>query len=190
MAQTSGNEYSVQITGDGITIERHVSSEVARRLINIIMGAQEVDQADADDTTKARDESTGHYPSQNAKGRRISLREFLDQYSAGNNPEKVVAIGEYIESVESKNDFTREDIKTRFRSAGEPAPANFPRDFANALKYGWVAEDIQASGRYYVTQSGRDAMLSGFPASAKKSTVRKTRKKTKANQNRHDESGE
>jgi hypothetical protein len=69
-------------------------------------------------------------------GRRMSLREFLDESQASRNPDKITVIGEYLYQHEGKSEFSRDDIKGRFKHAGEGAPANFPRDFSWAVKNG------------------------------------------------------
>src|SRR5438445_805629 len=75
-------------------------------------------------------------------GQPLSLREFLQQadVSAGIHA-KILAVGRYLRDFEGQADFTRDDIRTRFRTAGEGQPANFPRDFQKAVRAGWIAED-------------------------------------------------
>jgi hypothetical protein len=77
-----------------------------------------------------------------------SAREALDLSGAKTNPEKIVALGQYVLQ-DGGETFKVEDVKAQFRRARETAPANFSRDLAVAVKEGWIA---QGEGEeYYVT---------------------------------------
>ena len=77
-----------------------------------------------------------------------SAREALDLSGAKTNPEKIVALGQYVLQ-DGGETFKVEDVKAQFRRARETAPANFSRDLAAAVKEGWIA---QGDGDdYYVT---------------------------------------
>lgn len=77
-----------------------------------------------------------------------SAREALDLSGAKTNPEKIVALGQYVLQ-DGGETFKAEDIKAQFRRARESAPGNFGRDLGTALREGWLAEGN--SGEYYVT---------------------------------------
>jgi hypothetical protein len=77
-----------------------------------------------------------------------SAREALDLSGAKTNPEKIVALGQYVLQ-DGEDTFKAEDIKAQFRRARESAPKNFSRDIGSALKEGWLAEGDD--GEYYVT---------------------------------------
>jgi hypothetical protein len=77
-----------------------------------------------------------------------SAREALDLSGAKTNPEKIVALGQYVLQ-DGGETFKVEDVKAQFRRARETAPGNFSRDLAVAVKEGWIA---QGDGdEYYVT---------------------------------------
>lgn len=77
-----------------------------------------------------------------------SAREALDLSEAKTNPEKIVALGQYVLQ-DGGETFKVEDVKAQFRRARETAPGNFSRDLAVAVKEGWIA---QGDGdEYYVT---------------------------------------
>jgi hypothetical protein len=98
----------------------------------------------------------------------MSLREFLTDADAKRMPDKIVTIGEYLMSQAGQEDFSGDDVRDRFRAAGEVAPANFSRDFKWTISNGWVAEDPKNPGRYYVTQTGRAAIQAKFSDEVKK----------------------
>jgi hypothetical protein len=64
--------------------------------------------------------------------------------------------------MEGQADFSRDDIRSRFITAREPAPGNFGRDFGSALKNGWIAEVHGKKNRYYVTAKGAQTINNSF----------------------------
>ncbi|MCT8999010.1 hypothetical protein [Chelativorans intermedius] len=180
--------FAITIKGDGISIEKSVSSQTARQLINIILGGggstyENVPRQEhpvSSNRVSAEERSSGPLGSPGpsvSPGRRVSLREFLDDAQAQRNPDKIVAIAEYLYVHDSIDLFTRDDIKGRFRVAGEAAPANFPRDFSWAVRNGWIAEDLKSAGSFYVTQKGRTAIENKFSGEIKKATSQPTPRK-------------
>jgi hypothetical protein len=111
---------------------------------------------------------------------RLSIREFIEEVGGRSFHAKVAAIGQYMRDHEGQQDFTREDVKVRFRSAGEIMPGNFPRDFQKALQAGWIAEDPQSRGRYYVTRRGDEAIDQKFEG-ASSATPRQRRRRRSSN---------
>jgi hypothetical protein len=89
---------------------------------------------------------------------RISLREFLDQVGARSNPEKITAFASFLRDHQQQEDYSRDDLRACFRSAGEALPGNFARDFQMAVQSGWIAEEHGKPGRYYLTRKGDDAI--------------------------------
>lgn len=82
-------------------------------------------------------------------GKRVaSAREALDLSGAKTNPEKIVALGQYVlqDGVET---FKVDEVKAQFRRARETTPANFSRDLTVAVQAGWIAQDD--GDEYYVT---------------------------------------
>jgi hypothetical protein len=77
-----------------------------------------------------------------------SAREALDLSGAKTNPEKIVALGQYVLQ-DGGETFKVEDVKAQFRRARESAPGNFSRDLAVAVREGWIAEGD--GDEYYVT---------------------------------------
>ena len=162
--------YELTLAGEGLNLNRKVPVAVARAIMNIVMGGQ----FDARPVRDLRPELPPSRVDGGATGRsseRQSLREYLDEHEAARNPDKITAIGNYLVEFEGCADFSRDEVKSRFRSAGEPPPGNYPRDFTWAMRAGWIAEDTNAPGRFYVTQKGRSAIAGKFSAEIKKSTA-------------------
>lgn len=88
-----------------------------------------------------------------------SAREALDLSGAKKNPEKIVALGQYVLQ-DGGDTFKVEDVKAQFRRARETAPANFSRDLSTAMKEGWIA---QGDGdEYYITNKIQGVFDGGF----------------------------
>lgn len=155
--------YVVSVKGDGISIEKSVPASVARQVINAVMGGS-ITGASAE-PGKREDR-----PNAFNGARRLSLREFLEETQAKRNPDKITVIAEYLFEFEGQELFARDDIKSRFRLAGEAAPANFPRDFSWTVRNGWIAEDPKSPESFYVTQKGRNAIENKFSSDVKKAT--------------------
>jgi len=97
-----------------------------------------------------------------ADGVSLSLREYLDKIGASKKPDQITTIAHYICDYERQDDFSRDDIRSRFLTARESPPGNFGRDFAVALKNGWIAEVHGKRNRFYVTAKGAQAISNNF----------------------------
>ncbi len=162
--------FELQLSGGGIALKRTVGAEVARAIVNIAMGGPSALPPPGSGRGSGAAPISG--PASAQSGERLSLREYLDDCGASRNPDKITAIGNYLIDHDGLQDFGRDDVKARFRAAGEPPPANYPRDFMLTLRTGWIAEDAGASGRYYVTQKGRAAIAAKFSGEIKKASAK------------------
>jgi hypothetical protein len=117
-----------------------------------------------------------------AEGRPTSLAELMEEANPGTNAQRIVLFAYYREKFEGKPRFSRSDLEPYFASAHLKPPANFDRDFVEAVKKGWIHEDGSES---YVTSKGLEAVASGFagerrytpPPKRKKPQARVRRKK-------------
>jgi hypothetical protein len=145
----SEETYHLSLKGPGITINKNVDARIAAAIAHMTLGGL------ADEESRNPSEPKIALNSE----RPLSLREFLQRVaSSGGIHVKIAAVGRFMRDYEKLDDFGREDIRSRFRSAGEPQPANFPRDFQKAIRAGWIAEDPQNKGRFYVTRTGDGAI--------------------------------
>ena len=147
--------YALSLTGDGISVQRQVPLSVALQIVSLAMGG--IDQ-------NSRSSAQRPVSPQRRANPAVAIREFLDDVSAKRNPDKITAMAVYLRDHLGRESFSRDDVKALFRKAGEAAPANYARDFGVALSSGWIAEDHAASGEYYVTKSGDDALAERFAA--------------------------
>lgn len=145
------DKYHLSLKGPGITINKVVDSRTAGLIAQMTFGGVAADTGRVDERIAIRPVNP------TPMGQQISLREYLQTAAVDRGIHtKILAVGRYMRDVEQQSDFDRDDIRGRFRSAGEPQPANFARDFQKAVRAGWIAEDHQNRGRYYVTRTGDD----------------------------------
>jgi hypothetical protein len=100
--------------------------------------------------------------------RRQAISQFYRSVAPKRYPEKLVTIAAYLQQTLTRHYFTPEDLRAQFRQVNEMPPANLPRDFKAAMGAGWIAEDPEAPNQFFVTQSGLDAVASGFTANSKR----------------------
>ncbi len=166
--------YELILEGNGISLKRRLSEATALRVIGVVMG------------TGGAPTGAGRTPTPPASSGipATSLREYLDGTEAKGNPEKIVAIGQFLIESGVSQVFSRDDIKSRFRDAGERPPANFARDFGLAISAGWIAEDLSTRGQYYITKTGANAAATHFSDDVQRSlkqarrTYKRPRKST------------
>jgi hypothetical protein len=164
MGDTPKGIYSLSLKGEGFSIAREVDQTTARAIVDLVLGGG---SSIAVHQERERG-GTKDGPVMPPSSSRLSVREFLDSTEAKRNPDKIVAIGEYILAHDGQVDFTKGDVKSRFRIAGESPPANYPRDFNWTISNGWIAEDLHNRGHYYVTQKGKSAIAAKFSSDIKK----------------------
>lgn len=159
---SSDDQYVVEIKGPDLTFKRSVDEQTARDILNILLGGH--------GSTPAREPAGGrvHTIGSSPGPQRLSLREYLEEVSAARNPDIITAIASYLRDVEGRSEFTSEDVKSKFKSAGVKSPANFGRDFAATISAGWIAQDNESDGTYYVTNAGDRAVQQKFSKEVRK----------------------
>jgi hypothetical protein len=166
MAMTSEGKvlYVLKLNGLGIAIDMQVDRIKARRILDIAMSESGDVHLD-----------TGSPKARPDVGAVLSLREHLDQREATKKPEQILAIASYMLEIEGVEDVGREEIKSRFSMAREPLPANFPRDFGVVTRNGWLAPVHGKPDRYYITQSGVQALEGKFSARVRRTASSRKR---------------
>jgi hypothetical protein len=167
MTEADDTPFKYTLVGPGIAIERNLGETVAFATLQVALGT-------APSVPVLSPSGPAVQP--NANGRKLSLREFMLESGAKTYPSKIVVTGRYLRDHESRADFSRDEIRDRFRSAGEPPASNLPRDFTAAVGAGWIAEDHENRGRYYVTRKGDEAADRQFEGGAPSTKARRKRR--------------
>jgi hypothetical protein len=104
--------------------------------------------------------------------RPIGLVELINEKRPGTNAQRIAAFAYYREKAEGNPRFSRADLETYFAKARLLPARNYGRDFAEAVRAGWIHEDGAES---YLTTKGIEAIENGIEGQRKYST-RKGRK--------------
>lgn len=123
------------------------------------------------------DAATGLGTSPPGETKVTSPRAALDTSRATTNPQKIVALANYVLQ-DGGMTFTLEAIKVQFSRARESLPKNLSRDLSSAIAAGLVAE-TETSGEYYLTREANNILEKGFPT-AGRSNSSKARSRTSA----------
>lgn len=158
----------LSIRGAGLTFDREIPDGLVLRVMNLVItGAS--DSESRQQTDDKRDLGSN--------GRKEALAEFYRRADPRKIPEKLTTIGSYFQQVMGRGSFTSDDLRGQFRSVNEPVPGNLPRDLKVALGEGWIAEEHDQTGQYFVTRSGLDAVEVGFSADGGRKGGRARRRK-------------
>lgn len=152
--------YKLSLDGDGITLNREITREIALAVINVALGGTAA--APPALATPAAQPSGQDAAAHAGTAVSDTPGEYVEAVGARTNVDKIIAFGAYLRDDRGQQQFTREDIKGMFRAAHETPPANYPRDFRAALASRGIAEE--STDRYFVTRTGRTMIEQGFAA--------------------------
>lgn len=168
--------YHVTLKGGGLALDREVNEQQAWAVLAVVFEQQHaghvtgVPRRQHDPragTQDQKEQSWGEQGAPNEPHTTLSVGEFLEQCHAKRNPDKITAIGVYLQDHGGISKFTREDVKQQFPKAGERIPGNHSRDFRVAVSSKWLSESEDGPG-YYVTNAGRTAVNQKFPAEVRR----------------------
>jgi len=95
------------------------------------------------------------------KGKKLSVKEYIKERTPNNDVQRTIVIADYLEKIESKEEFVTKDISEGFRKAKLKVPANVPDKIQKAIFNGWIANGKNKGG-YYLTSSGEEAIKNSF----------------------------
>lgn len=155
MSEEAPKMFSLRLSGEGISLEQEVDQRVALQVLQVVMGGGSPVVPNFSSASSKGDVRS-------AEGVSLSLREYLDKVGASKKPDQITTIAHYVCEYEKQEDFSRDDLRSRFLTAREPPPGNFGRDFSVALRNGWIAEVHGKKNRFYVTAKGAQAINNNF----------------------------
>ncbi len=183
------NQYTIKLTGQGLTVDQQISKETALTILNLVMGGPGAtpEQPAATGPPHEPPPPGDHQvvppnPAKPVQGASKSVGEFVDEVEAKRNPDKIVAMGVYLQDL-GEEQFTSERIKPLFQVAGEPTPANFARDWRWAVTAKWIAQSHDDPKAFYVTASGKKAVEAHFPAETRRATAQPAKRRSRKKQN-------
>lgn len=95
--------------------------------------------------------------------RPLSPIEVIQQKNPATNAQRIAVFAYYREKVEGQSRFSKEELRTYFPKAKQPAPQNFDRDYQQAIRLGWIYDDGTDS---YLTSKGLETVEAGFGGKA------------------------
>lgn len=138
-------------------------------LFGVSLGAGHAERGRADP------KEAGAGGSDNPSGKRISIVELLQDKSPATNTQRIATFAYYHEKYEGNEHFSKADMSPYFAKAKLPKPGNFDRDYAGAIREGWIHDDGASS---YLTQKGEAAVVAGFGGKGKARGAAARKKKT------------
>jgi hypothetical protein len=144
----------LDIKGPGLTFSREISDTMVLKIMGIVLGDSGAHDEPQTKETECSEEQRG--------GRREALSEYYRRVAPRRYSEKLTTIASYLQDVLGRQPFAPEDLRRQFRQVNETPPTNLSRDFRLALGEGWIAEEPNNSGQYYVTPTGLEAVRKRF----------------------------
>lgn len=144
----------VTLNGDGLNYSKDASVVQAAQIIGFLNNTE----------TQAGDSSLRNEPiilGEPTKPRK-SPREYLLDTGARTNTQKILALSDYVSKRDSVEVISILDVKSAFSKAGEPVPRNFSRDLKDAVQTGYISEDDNQAGHYFITNKGYEVLENSF----------------------------
>lgn len=175
------NTVEIRLIGEKLSYQDVLSEEMARAIVRWIQtpSAAPVENILQGSFTG----NNGAFPPEDVKkdvietyvrtsSERVSPQNFLQSSGATTIPEKITALGMYMETSKGVEVFTSQNILDLLIQSKERKPKNFSRDFNNAVRTGYIDESTQ-KGEFYVTGTGREAVASRFTSKPSITSSRK-----------------
>lgn len=102
-----------------------------------------------------------------------SPRDYIIDYSAKTNPQKILAFAKYYIDQFQVEVFEMSVIRGYFKKSGEVEPKNFSRDLNESIKLRYIYETEEV-GKYSITAHGNDLLSSAFEGEVKQLSRPKT----------------
>lgn len=168
----------VQVTGPGVAITRPVDEATMASVIALIFGAPPAAMTAVGQPAPAAHHGSTNVPAAGGHAMAdLALSEFLDLSEPKTFPHKIVTAAYYLTEIQGVEHFTRSDVKDALVAAREVMPANYHRDFGNAVAASFIAAKPGDSEVFYITKTGKSAVVSKFQELPKRRAARRSAKK-------------
>lgn len=99
-----------------------------------------------------------------SSGKKLSIREFMNEHDTSSHRKKVLVIGYYLEKYEGYDHFTSSDLEDYYRKAKVQISSNTSQFINESAEKGWVMEGEERTEEnektWIVTQTGEDKVES------------------------------
>ena len=151
-SEVKGDAFEVKITGPGMSFTHKISGDLIPTILGVCYGTS---------TRNPSGVPEAQQDTQEQLSQRESLREYVNRLGPRTEAQRILTFAGYIKKHRGHDSFDRNAMKSLYREAQEVVPANLSRDISNAIRKGWVADDVEKSGSFYVTNSGEKMLESG-----------------------------
>jgi len=163
---------SLQINGDGMSVNREITLTQAGKIVAFI-GSEVEGETPLQPVRLGAgllDEQAVNTPQS-----RQSLREKLEAANAKTHAQRITVLGYHLASLSQEGEFTISELKQLYPQAREKMPPNFSRELDLAITAGYLEGVHGKKDTYYVTNTGEDSIIAGFSGSVRKSSKPKTK---------------
>ncbi len=136
----------IEITGPGLSVTRALPMQRLPALLDYLLRQEREPAPPTPGAGLAAEETPA------ADSWRQGLRAYYDDKQPATNPERIAVLGRYVEVAEGRTSFNKQELRRRFLSAEVPLPRNFSRDFATAVRRGYLV--ALSDGYSYQVGSG------------------------------------
>jgi hypothetical protein len=171
-------QFKLELTGPGINIKKEISQDLSQKIVLLIFSENRDENVIPESAPHSINIQTETHSQHSSPSH--SLREFIIEHDAQRVPDKITAIGQYINKYRNTKNFNRANLIKLFEEAGEPVPKNISRDIKWALKIGWISGCSDNKSNFWVTNSGIKAIDDNFSIETK----RKSRFASKTKRNK------
>jgi len=139
MTKNSG-EYSVKLTGPGVSFDRPISEEAANQIINLVMMGNALAGARSPDSFLPPSQPSSRVPLNQGQVTGLTIRQFIAQKRPANVYQRVACLAYHLTNSANTPHFKTKDISQANTDAASPRLSNaaaFVRDATS--KYGYLS---------------------------------------------------
>lgn len=139
---------------------KSLTAEERRRVLASVTALFDEAGTGATRSAKPRENTSGG-PTTSA--RPLAIRELIQDKHPRTHSQFITLFAYYREKYQNLPTFSRSALEKYYPDSRETPPANYDRDFVDAVKKGWIHEDGENS---YITSKGIEAVETGFSREA------------------------
>lgn len=144
------DQVKITIEGEGLSLTKHTTLQKAGQIISFL---------GYDNALQESGTPTSTHPVLLAK--KIQPKDIIINSNAKTYPQKITAIGRYINEQLGQKTFTLQELKLMFKKMGDE-PGNFVRDVNKAVELQYIICVDTTKEEYELTDKGNEAIEKGF----------------------------
>jgi len=150
--------------------------EERQRVLSSVNALLGISPATQSSLPKTREGVTAGGSGHSTPTRPLAIRELIQDKHPKTHPQFITLFAYYREKYQNLPTFSRAELEKYYTDSREAPPANYDRDFVEAVKKGWIHED---DGNSYITSKGLEAVETGFSRETQPRATSKTKRAKK-----------